>query len=235
MKTLAFAVCFFNIVFLPAQELVLPPRVDLLQYVDSDSSSVKSNSRYARIWGWSEDGKIAYSVEGALNSETTFEIEFVVLDLVTDNVLFNFTVYDNEWWAPGEAEVEIMLNRRRPSILDAMKTHGIIEQRTDFMPFPFHRNGTVYDAQIVDIEYGITEFWDFEVPVKYSVLVTANGKGKTIGSFIPYPWLGSVHVCGYFISPFEDRALAVVAEVLGQYQHGGVLFKFSGFHLEKGF
>ena len=237
MKLFIFVICFINIPVLWAQDLILPPKVDLLQYIDSDSPSVVATTRRARIWGWSADGKVAYSIEGPLNSETTFGIDFVIVDLHTNNVLFTVTLYpsrDDIWdeWSDGE----VLFHRHRASLLDAMKTHGIVEQRTDFLPFPMRKNTIVFDANVIDFEYGEDEYYQLGSQVlRYSVSVTAGDNRYTKSIIHRSGWFFDAFVCGYFLSPFENRALIVIAGDLGQYLHGGVLYTLIGFHLEEGF
>jgi len=233
IKLLVSLLIIFNLHALGADELVFPPPINLLQYIEpgSNSVSVRQNARLARVWGWSRDGKVVYSVEGGVNSEAGYSIEFVVLDLNTDKVLFNLEMnsrYVNNW-----AEGNALFNVYRASILNALRTHHIIAQRTEFLPFPFRRNNIVYDAQIIDIEIGEDEYWLLgNLILRYSVLATAGDRRKTLGNFTPFLWLNDVYMCGYFLSPFEDRALVVIAEDLGQYMHGGILYRFVDFHLE---
>jgi hypothetical protein len=68
----------------------------------------------------------------------------------------------------------------------------------------------------IDVIRGYDENVHFDdMVLKYSVLFTANDKRKTIGTFTPFRWLGDVYICGYFLSPFENRALEIIAEDLG--------------------
>ena len=210
----------------------LPPKINLIQH--SNFALSFHPVRYARIWGWSADGRVAYSIEGGINSEASYQIDFVILDLITNNVLYNLIIHSGSAndWVEGEALFEV----HGTSIENALRTHGIIEQMTDFLPFPMVRNDIMYYAQIIDIEHGEDEQWFLgDTILKYTLSIAANNGRKIIETFTPLLWLFDVDVCGYFLSPFENRILVVIAEDLGQHQHGGILYRFIGFHLGESF
>ena len=216
------------------QGLVFPPRVNLLHYLEVDSVAVQFNSRFARIWGWSTDGKIAFSIEGAINSEASYQIEFVVLDLIENKVLFSLIEYSRSAtdWLEGEELFKLYAG----SINDALQTHNIIGQRAYFSPLPTIGDNMPGDVEIIDIERGEDEYWQLgETILRYSVLATTNKGSQILGTFTPFLWLFEVHVCGYFLSPFENRVLVIIAEDLGQYSHGGIMYRYIGFHLEEDF
>jgi len=202
--------------------------INLLQYTDSEQKDYVT--RYLRIWGWSGNGKLAYSFEGYINSESSYQIDFIIFDFNINEVIFSLSgepTYDNDY-----LEGEELFNLLEDQIIDAFRTHEIIRQETEFLAFPITRNNIVYDVQIIDIEYGEDEHWMLgETMLKYTVLATVNNERKVIGNFTPYRWLFDVHVCGYFLSPFENRALLIIAEDLGQYQHGGMIYRFISFDL----
>jgi len=214
------------------QEFDFPPKINLIQH--SNFASSYHPVRYARIWGWSADGKAAYSIEGGLNSEASYQIDFKILDLDTNNELFNLTIFsdiypdsDNDW---AEAYFKI----HREDIVNALITHRINKQQTDFLPFPITKNNNRYYAQIIDIEYGEDEKWLLgDTILKYTLSITDNDKRKIIGTYKPFLWLFDADVCGYFLSPLENKILIVIAEDLGQYQHGGILFRFIGLLAEE--
>ena len=213
-----------------SQGFNLPPVINLVQY--SDFASGYHPVRYVRVWGWSKNGKIAYSIEGGLNSEASYQINFAVLDLVTNNESFNLTILIDIY--PGSADdwAEVFFEEHRADIVNALITHEIIEQQTDFLPFPMLRNNNLYYAQITDTEHGEDEKWLLgDTILRYSLSVAANDRKKIIGTFKPFLWLADVDVCGYFLSPFENIILIVIAEDLGLYQHGGILYRFIGFQL----
>ena len=158
-----------------AQDFILPPQINLIQH--SNFASSFHPVRYARIWGWSANGRVAYSIEGGLNSETGYQIDFVILDLITNNVLFNFTDFSGSAnnWVEGEALFYV----HKTSILGALRTYEIIDQRTDFLPFPLIKNNIAYYAEIIDIEYGEDEHWQLgDTILRYTLSLTVDNRRK---------------------------------------------------------
>ena len=57
---LLFCLVFSGVHFLQAQELALPPEIDLFRYKASEFTNLNmSEHPMARIWGWSNNGKVA--------------------------------------------------------------------------------------------------------------------------------------------------------------------------------
>lgn len=119
-----------------------------------------------------------------------------------------------------------------------MKINNIVEQKTEFLQFPIGKNNTVYNSNIVDVEYkdGLDGFFDNNVVAKYVVEITANNRKKIIGNFNPLNFLTRyVYICGYFLNPFENRALVVIAEEHWGFEGTELTYRFSGCHLGVGF
>ncbi|MCL2806186.1 MAG: hypothetical protein FWD26_09620 [Treponema sp.] len=213
---------------LNGQKAGLPPAINLIQH--SNFAADYHPDRYARIWGWSTDGKAAYSLEGRINSEASYQKDFFILDLSSNNVLFSLTIFPDsaENWIEDESFFEI----QGKDIMNALETHEIIEQKTDFLPFPMTKNNNIYNAGIINIEYGEDEQWLLgDTILRYTLSFTANDKIILNETLKPFLWLYDVYVCGYFLSPSENKILIVIAEDLGLYQHGGILYRFIGFSL----
>ena len=214
-------------------DLTLPPVVNLFQY----SASISQHDLYgiprARIWGWSNDGKVAYSVERGIEGRGGQIIYFVILDSVSDSEVFKLIMDSFDY---NDVEDEALYNLSSVHILNALMMHNIVRQETNFLPFPFRRNNTVYDCRITNVEYKDGEgFFDGGAVSRYNVLVTAGNKSKIINSFTPVGRTGFVYVCGYFLSPFENRALVVVAEERWGHEGTELDYRLSGCHLEAGF
>jgi hypothetical protein len=136
----------------------------------------------------------------------------------------------------NDVEDEALYNLSSVHILNALRIHNIVRQETNFLPFPFRRNNTVYDCRITNVEYKDGEgFFDGGAVSRYNVLVTVGNKSKIINSFTPVGLTGFVYVCGYFLSPFENRALVVVAEEQWGHEGTELDYRLSGCHLEAGF
>ena len=229
---LLFFLLFFCLQFLSAQKLNFPSKINFFQYSKSDSGHLYEIPN-VRVWGWSKNGKVAYSIERKVEGRGGQEIDFIILDLITDNPVFELKMdsFDN-----NDVEDEALYNMYRAAISNALKTNNIINQKTVFLPFPFTRNKTRYDSQIINTEYIKSDFAFSFVVSEYTVLVTANDKRKITGNFAPVNSLtGYVYICGYIVSPYENRALVVVAEEHWGHEGTELTFRLSGCNLGVGF
>jgi hypothetical protein len=227
-KLLIFVFVFWNVQFLFAQQLAFPPKIEF-----GRTSNANGPIRYdVRIWGWSANGKVAYSTEYEW-SEIIPQINFIILDLVSDKTLFSLCINVDELYMNGEIKIEDVYNLNRNSILNALKKYNIVEQRTEFLQFPIKRNNATYDCRITNVKQGENEYGDDKV-LKYTVLVTMDNKRKIMGNFTPPPSVDEVYVKGCFLSPFENRAMVAVAE-WSWYQYGTRRLIFIGCHLGVGF
>jgi len=225
-----------------AQDFKIPPREDFLKHTEMREEGYYHRTfPKIRIWGWSRTGKVAYSSETVGEYTGTTTVWFTIFDFVNDKELLTITVDELDDELPfasdesNDTMAELMLNRIKDKIANAIKAHAIVEQYAEFLPFPIKRNDTEYRVAISVLSSG-EDMWG-EIPItKYSATVTANGKRKTIltsGS----TRTAKVLICGYFISPFENRALIILAPVSPPAFEGdiGLHFVFSGCHLETGF
>jgi len=253
-KRLAAAVVLLSaaVCSLQAQAFVVPPAVDLLQY-----ALPNTGGESVRMWGWSKDGKIAYSTEsGDIDDAGNYRmnITFKVMDMVNDKNIFNFSIdtsFDEETrdkmaklHPDGYDFSNDIYKSNRDRILNAFKEFNIITQETKFLPFPLKKDGITYDCRLTDMKYQKQkQAFDNVVQVvsKYSVLVTANGKSKIVSNFTAsgdgwLPEAGNIHICGYVLSPFENRALIIV---MRRYNLGfmdwNTSLDFIGCHLDRGF
>jgi hypothetical protein len=216
-----------------SQKLAIPPKINFFQYTASISQHDLYGLPSTRIWGWSNDGKVAYSVAIGIEGRGGQIIYFVILDSVSDSEVFKLIMDSFDY---NDVEDEALYNLSRVHILNALRMHNIVRQETNFLPFPFKRNNRVYDCRITNVEYKDGEgFFDGGAVSRYNVLVTAGNKSKIINSFTPVGLTGFVYVCGYFLSPFENRALVVVAEEQWGHEGTELDYRLSGCHLEAGF
>jgi len=235
LKLLFFSLLLLNIHLLFSQELAFPPKVNLFQHTMSQRHF--HELPYARIWGWSAEGKVAYSVAGSTLAGQI--IDFVILDLVTNNNVFelrmaqyrhHYTIYDETLYSFYAAD-----------ILGALMLNNIINKRTDFLPFPFKANSIEYNVQLI-VEYQKDQMDlgrdNVDVVSGYMVVVTANDRRKIIANFDAlsnvFVSVFSVYVAGYFLSPFESRLLVVVAERLWVHSMWELRYRFIGFNLDIG-
>ena len=214
--------------------LVFPQKINLFRYDSSFANRSPHGFPNTRIWGWSKNGKIAYSIESAIDGRGGQIIEFVVLDLITDKTVF---VLEMDSFDHNDIENEALYNVFKTEILSAQKEYDIVQEGTQFLPFPFTRNNTEYNARFIDIEYKDDDLGFFEkVVTGYKVSVTANTKSKIVNTFVPLRIITStVYLCGYILSPFENRMMVVIAEESWVHEGTEMFYRFAGCHLGVGF
>jgi len=236
MKLLLLGLFFLNTHLLFPQELIFPPKIELSQY--TVPQVYFHDLPYARIWGWSREGKVAYSVTSITVAGQT--VDFVILDLVTNNNVFELIMTQhNHGYAIRD---EDLYNFYAIEILNALKIHNIINEQTDFLPFPFIIDSIKYNVQLV-VEYQKDQrgLWpdDIDVVMRYAVAVTANGRKRIVANFDAlsnvFISVFSVYVAGYFLSPCESRVLVVVAERFWVHSMWELRYRFIGFNLDIGF
>jgi hypothetical protein len=70
---------------------------------------------------------------------------------------------------------------------------------------------------------------------KYTVLVTANGERKTISTIEGQFGTVGIFICGYILTPFENRVLIILAEERFAIEGTDLFYIFLGCDLETGF
>jgi len=220
------------------QGINIPREVDLLQYttIIRDDPGLGSfvGPGIVRIWGWSRTGKVAYSVEGVGEYTGFMAIRFVIFDFVNDKVLIyiNTDADDIDNYDAGSEDLFVY---SKDAIANAIKTHNIVEQNAGFLPFPINWNNKAYRVSVSNTVSG-EDMWG-RIPIKkYTVSVAVNGKSKVVMS-AKDTRASRVYICGYFLSPFENRALIILAEQTPPGFEGdvNVNYVFIGCHLEQGF
>ncbi|MDR2869816.1 MAG: hypothetical protein LBV04_05140 [Deferribacteraceae bacterium] len=160
-----------------------------------------------KIWGWSASntaGLVAYSQE---NGE---QIDFVIFDMIHDKALFAIQIDSYE--------------ANKTIILRELFKYQIERVENQFLTFPQVINKATYDAKL-DIKY------NNELITEYEVTISRDSKAKSIGKFTANEPVTNVSVAGILLSPFENRALVVIAEQDGEI----IRYRFSGCHLGVGF
>lgn len=235
------ALLFFGLVFsclysLQAQQFVLPDKINFYQVSNPEYNSSYLNCPNARIWGWSNNGKVAYSIERIEEGSGSQIINFVIFDVVSDKAVFELEMDSSDQGVRDEK----LYNLFKDNILKALQAHNIIRQKSDFLRFPLAKNDINYNSQIIDIKYikDTSGLYDDDTLVvsKYKISVTADGKRKIINEFVPVHGITfSASVCGYVLSPYENRILVVVEETHRGFEGSDIKYRFSGCHLGTGF
>jgi len=202
-----------------------------------------------RMWGWSKNGMVAYSQETGMEGRGGTLIQFIIFDFINDKKLFELEIdtfdhdeiifsYDNDNF---EKEFNIYMNKMyniiKDEIREAMKRFNIIEKQVEYLPFPIKKDNNIYDAYCIitpkkdeEKEYG-----DIENIKSYSIIIKKNKEEIKTITKNDDAFAQQIYIGGYFLSPFENRALVVIAVESFTFEGTGMFFIFSGCHLETGF
>jgi hypothetical protein len=239
MKKYFFAAIFIFFNFtIYSQTVPDPPVIDFFQYSDFEPMYKWSN---IRIWGWSKDGKAAYSNNKFIDGRGGVITTVIILNLKTDAVLYrnsldsiDFEDFDDYEERYNNAYRNFIANYR-----NICTQNGIEFIQTDFKNLPIKHNARTVNIIIEKIEKtGTREEWEIERYGKigsYKVIAKNQRRQKIIHENTFRNAAFDVIVCGYFISPFEDRALVIVGEYVGVFEGKDVEYVLIGCHLSDGF
>ncbi|MBP5695983.1 MAG: hypothetical protein J6X11_04935 [Treponema sp.] len=191
---------------------ILPPQgFDPFALHRSKVGSTCNTFPICRVFGFSKDGKMAYSLEEEVDGRGGTIIQYMIQDLVTDKIVWT-TKDDTEDWT-GEQDsmatlttFQISLNNKKAELKSAMQKYGIIQADNEFLQFPT-KDGYSCTASIQDKKNGGDDDWLGKID--YQIRVTnPAGKSKTVASAKGEQAYQAV-VCGYFKNPYENR-LAII-------------------------
>lgn len=248
--------CIFLIIFCTKiyadDNLIFPPEINPFVYIYDEDKDTSGSMNYEliyffpriRIWGWSEyDNKVAYSIQerDSWSNETDF-VNWYIFDFVGDKVIWhestahkrlNDDFLFKDIPIPTHEELfEYSYNLHKDKINEMFKKHDIVNISVPYKPLPIIFNNKTYTCNVSKFDedkyIGINE---------YTVTVEVDGKKKIIKhkKFNGYEMIDDVYLCGYFISPFEERAIIVIAERDFTVEEYELRYYFIGCHLEKGF
>ena len=227
-----------------------PPVVDLLQYNrDYIRNGLNRDLGYEhtflkedafRLWGWSRNGAVAYTITDSENWRGAVITHAVIFDLVDDKILWNGSIASDEHYDERNRRdnYDNAYNAFIAEFRNMSARHGIQTGQANFNPLPVVHNNTIISVSLIEVfdpawSWNAVEFWiKFN---RYSVTARRNNAVKTIGT-VTRPNALSVVPCGYFQSPFENRALIITAHF--QYMMEGecwVGYQLFGCHLTAGF
>ena len=199
-----------------AQEFSLPPVVDLFQFNNDYSSPFMVDYR---IWGWSRDGKVAYSVtghDGGITSLYFNIVDYFSADSQAVNYWENFDDFNTD-----EDGYHLDENGNRIDFNDIYRDfyNICIEQGIEFVQSGYRRLPIVHNNRTNNVNLALAkqEMDGVDIVESYTVIVEAHGErfvhtapqeGYTLDAFL----------LGYFLSPFENRALIAMGKsVFGGY------------------
>jgi hypothetical protein len=204
-----------------------PPYVDLFKYMNAYLYKREMN-----VWGWSRDGKVAYT-EKRKNEYRGETIKTVyIFDSVKDSVLWTKEITDYDYKEKTEKEYNTAYSLFFNDFRAICDRYKIVLKQPEFEPMPIEYNGKTIN---IWVDYSPKELIFSNTIESYTIFAETGGKIKILKAntkALAY----EVYPCGYFMSPYEKRALIVLVE----FGHGwegdtDIRFTLAGCHLETGF
>ncbi|GHV11992.1 hypothetical protein FACS189491_04190 [Spirochaetia bacterium] len=227
--------------------IVFPEEINPFIYIYDEDKDTSGSMEYdniyffprIRIWGWSSDGKVAYSIQERDNwQRETWFVRWYIFDFVDDKVLWQETTTRD-----GRSAVNIHMQAERElfeeysynsnKINEVFSRYNIKNISVPYKFLPMIFNNKTYVCTVTQID----ENDDYLGINEYTVTVEFNSKKKTVMHKIlkESNLMDDVYLCGYFISPFENRALLIIAEKDYTFEEYELRYVFTGCHLENGF
>ena len=213
-----------------------PRSVDYFKYLDFERRTYSD----IRIWGWSRDGKVAYSdflshegdrftvfIFDMINDKTVWQKTFDLLAYYfSDDHDENFDIYNSDF------------------TVDFKKVcvqNGIEFIQTEFAELPVRHNNQTVNIILEKNETSLShneleDLGQYGGRIdSYRIIAENGGRRKTVCEKDFLIYANDVFVCGYFLSPFEDRALIVIGEFAHGWEESVVTYSLIGCHLSIGF
>lgn len=235
-----------------AQSLKLPALQDPFKasqaYKTAGSSSgTFSNIQYfprLRFYGWSRDSKIAYSLEKEEPGIGGFKIHYIIQDLKSNRIVWQLQDDTNNWNDTAfkkskNSTGEYSLKLQKAKLETALKSHKIVTGN--------------YQLKSLPIQYIITETYRYEVEIEEEVVDTGRMKYERF-KLINYKIFAhksdntskqllekknimadNIYPCGYYLSPYEQLAVVIIAEEKYVFEGNGLDYVILGCSLTKGF
>jgi hypothetical protein len=183
------------------------------------------------VVGWSKDGKVAIAscvaVEGRGGETATFYVQ----DLVSDEILWTES-FDSEDAASTEGFFNYCIKTYAAKIDSVLEKYDIQLLNSKFLALPVESNGA--KIEFAAIQKRTNDEEEFIPEMNYSIKATKNGASKTVvdkKSVQAY----EIYLCGYMMSPMEDRAMLIYAERVMAFEGAGLRYHIAGCDLNKGF
>ncbi|MBP5748352.1 MAG: hypothetical protein J6W63_08340 [Treponema sp.] len=219
-----------------ASSEILPPQgFDPFANHRSKVGSTCNTFPIFRIFGFSKDGKMAYSLEEDVDGRGGTIIQYIIQDLVTDKILWT-TKDDTEDWTGEQDSMAtlttflISLNNKKAELKSAMQKYGIIQADSEFLQFPT-KDGYSCTASFQDKTKDGDDDWlgkiDYQIRVK-----NPAGKSKTVSSAKDVKAY-QVVVCGYFKNPYENRLAIIYGEEKYVFEGTGITYHIAGCDLSE--
>lgn len=220
-----------SLLFLSSVIHAAPASVDIMAYSTRKPDGFFTVSEIFPV-GWSRDGKFAYITKVSVGGRGGTLFTYFIVDTVTDKVVSEF---EDDWSDSSDVSIEESIRKKMDIYSSQMHKYKILEgEGVRFFNFPIKDGGKTYEAKLEVVNkadedpfLGSIQQVDVFVTLDGSISKRIYSKGDTRAY--------SYWIAGYFLSPFEKRALVIIGEEKRAFEgtHGD--FIFSGCSLERGF
>jgi hypothetical protein len=207
--------------------------IDLFQYDEAKVHFINYNnwfsSRYDfRIWGWSKDGKVAYSYTEFQDGAGWETIKFYILNFIDDEILWSKILNDDE----GTLDYDALYRE----FMTICKNNRIEFIQAEFKKMPVMHNNKTYNVIEEQNKRDDSDDYGYNTIESYKITVETQGKSKVINEdTFSEPAVFDIFPLGYFISPLENRALIVIGRHIRHWEGTNNDYIFAGCHLDIGF
>jgi hypothetical protein len=195
-----------------------------------------------KIWGWSKDGKVAYSNYISLEAS---DLVVIIFDIVNDTILWKNTLYLLADPYPYEEAYNSLDCTYYSAFINNFRKicvqNGIEFIQAEFKDLPIKHDNQTVNIILEKNETPLSSLEREDLLIiggnydGYKVIATHQGKKKIIKEKSLTVYADDVFLCGYFLSPFENRALIVIGEFAHSWEGSDVTYHFAGCHLSAGF
>jgi len=221
-----------------------PPPVDYFQYINFEPNYNHSD---LRLWGWSRNSNIAYTIKKNLDPMDGNIFTAVIFNTIDDIVVWQDSLNSNDY---KENEYNAALNNFIKSFISRAGQNGIdfspeasLRGQADFKGFPIRHNNQIVNIKVETGNmigewhevYGNIGSYKIIAEIATEFPAQRDGRRKTIHEKTLDRPVMDIMSCGYFINPFEDRALIVVGEYEWAFEGYDVRYVLIGCHLSTGF
>jgi hypothetical protein len=213
-----------------------PPPVDYIQYINFEPNFNHSD---LRLWGWSKNSNIAYTINRNLDPMDGNIFTAVIFNTIDNNVVWQDSLNSNDY---EENEYNAAFNNFIKSFISRAGQNRIEftqeaspRGQADFKGLPIRHNNQVVN---ITVETGrSTDDWDdvYGNIGRYRIIAERDGRRKIIHEKTLDRPVMDIVSCGYFINPFDNRALIVAGEYEWAFEGYDVRYVLFGCHLSTGF
>lgn len=228
-----------------AEEINLPKSQDLFVFSVPKGVDYSYSKPYGaiygfpnfRLFGWSKDSRIAYSIETAIDGRGGTKINYFIQDLISDKIIWKLDEdsfkWEEEYFGSKLSIPEIAFQRNAEKINNALTQYGIIQTNSEYLNFPIEKNNQYFYCKslITDNEkdeYGFRN-------IDYIITVSNNYGKEKIVTQSKKVRADAVYICGLFSSPYENRIAIIIAEEKYVFEGNEVFYSVIGCSLSSGF